>query len=151
MKNSKLRVKSCGRKKTGGRQRKPTANCPPSTAHCPPPPPFSVPLLRAASDCGEIGRRLLGLAAALERIGRTGKALEVYPHGVLEELTLVKISLLTMALNFDAARLNIMDEIDRLTEKMPKPTTERWARTIEDLKPRKTRKKTGDGRRRVRR
>jgi len=40
--------------------------------------PCSVALVRAASECGEIGRRLLGAAAAMERIGRTGKGLECY-------------------------------------------------------------------------
>jgi hypothetical protein len=47
--------------------------------------PFSVPIVRAASELHEVGHRILAVSSALERIGRTGKALEVY-SGVVDEI-----------------------------------------------------------------
>lgn len=65
--------------------------------------PFSVPLVRAASELKEIGHRLLGGAAALERIGRTGRALEIY-EGVTEEMTAVCVGVMTQEMLLEQVR-----------------------------------------------
>lgn len=48
--------------------------------------PYSPELLRLASDFAEQGHRLLAVSATLGRIGKTGRALEIYPLGPRHEV-----------------------------------------------------------------
>lgn len=79
--------------------------------------PFSAPLMRLGSEFHEIGHRILAAVAVLQRIGGSGKALEIYAGGVDEELRGVWETLVEQEELLRLTRMGVVSEIVELSER----------------------------------